>query len=658
MKIIRFIIFLSFVFINLIVAQDAVVNDSLKTTDTTKVKKVPYLKTSALLDPASSLRILNKREILKEKYEYTGDLLKVFPFSFLRDLSFPGYPSENMLYGYGNGNTSILENGMNLNNRFMNSLDLFHFQSEFIDSIEFIPLSRGFLYGNEMNPVSLNFITRDNIQKIPYTRIRVLQAPNEEGYVDAYFNAYIFKKFNLSFEATNNATADYYDNTEYGTWKVSTRMRYLYSQKLNFVGSFIYHRSEIGLNGGAIPDSSDIYNNIDALVYYKERYKNEERHYYNFKILSEFIEKLPTDISLYYLYDEQKYRQNKSSAQDQIFDVPVIKNNNKSVSAGINVTQAFNFDFFSLKGNLNYEDQTHEIELDSINTDKSRLAISAIANTYLFDSLATTSFYGKQLTIGDKLYAGLGADISFKFDKFKLFGGISYYKKPLSFIERHFIDEVKTQKLSNLEVGMEYNGNHLSTSLSYFASKNDNQPYAVFGNFSDSLLSRETSSFIQQEYVSTGVNLILNYNFWHLYFESNTSYYFDMNKNLNAPPEITSNGGIYFKGILFNSNLDLKAGISYQLIGKQNFYKYDFQLNRPVFFEEFSRNSNAAPSMINGEKADPNFVLDLFIAGTFQERATVYVTFENILDKDYYITPYYPKQELAFRLGISWEFYN
>jgi outer membrane cobalamin receptor len=48
--------------------------------------------------------------------------------------------------------------------------------------------------------------------------------------------------------------------------------------------------------------------------------------------------------------------------------------------------------------------------------------------------------------------------------------------------------------------------------------------------------------------------------------------------------------------------------------------------------------------------------IDLFIAGTIQESATIYFVFENLLDEQYYIIPYYPMYPMGLRFGISWEF--
>jgi len=51
-----------------------------------------------------------------------------------------------------------------------------------------------------------------------------------------------------------------------------------------------------------------------------------------------------------------------------------------------------------------------------------------------------------------------------------------------------------------------------------------------------------------------------------------------------------------------------------------------------------------------------DYQFDLFIAANIQNSATIYITFENLLDRNYYIVPYFPKQPRGLRIGVAWEF--
>ncbi|WP_407930378.1 putative porin, partial [Ignavibacterium album] len=87
---------------------------------------------------------------------------------------------------------------------------------------------------------------------------------------------------------------------------------------------------------------------------------------------------------------------------------------------------------------------------------------------------------------------------------------------------------------------------------------------------------------------------------------------------------------------LFDNNLDLKAGFIFTYFGKQNFSSVETRIIK-------------VPSVSR---------LDFSLAGEVRKAAIVYFIIENIFDKKYYLTPYYPMPERNFRFGIAWEFLN
>ncbi len=147
--------------------------------------------------------IASNKELLKLEYQYTGDYLRLSQFNFIKNLGFTGQPNETFLYGVGNNAVSYLMDGVSYSDRNSNSLNLNLIQSEDVDSIEVIPLPRGFLYGAYNNPVSVNFITKDFITVQPYSRIRFYQGTNRDMMFDGIFNAIVTNKLIASFDITN-----------------------------------------------------------------------------------------------------------------------------------------------------------------------------------------------------------------------------------------------------------------------------------------------------------------------------------------------------------------------------------------------------------------------------------------------------------------------
>jgi hypothetical protein len=86
--------------------------------------------------------------------------------------------------------------------------------------------------------------------------------------------------------------------------------------------------------------------------------------------------------------------------------------------------------------------------------------------------------------------------------------------------------------------------------------------------------------------------------------------------------------------------------VTYRLAGGQLPFVYDFEKSLQITTE--------LTPLVQYDSVPSSFQLDLFLAGTIQESATIFVTLENVLDTEYYIVPYYFKQPITLRFGVSW----
>ena len=103
----------------------------------------------------------NREIINKLGYRYTGDLFSTAGFGLLKDKGLIGQQNELALYGNRVGDIGFFSDGILNNNRYTNILDLNFIQNELIDSIEILPLPRGFLYGPDNYISAVNFIEKD-----------------------------------------------------------------------------------------------------------------------------------------------------------------------------------------------------------------------------------------------------------------------------------------------------------------------------------------------------------------------------------------------------------------------------------------------------------------------------------------------------------------
>ncbi|MFC2083639.1 putative porin [Bacteroidota bacterium] len=643
---------------------DTTLADTTAIVDTTikEQKRQPLLtiNKSRMISDGESETLLTSQDFKGFDYRNASNILSWLPYSFLQDLGSNGQPNELILYGLGFQNISYMKNGILLNNRWQNAFDLHHFQSESIDTIEYFSLTRGFLYSLTNNPISVNFFTKNKSYKKPYTRIRFYQAQDEEGYLDVLFDTKVSRPINVTLEITNSSIdprgnrSDY--NTDYGVWKVSTNVRYLVNNKLTMIGSYNHIRSEIQLNGG-VQQNSLMYSPQEANIIYTERDKRTTGHRFTLNLLGDFIDDNSTDLSFYYQYNKSEFNQNKNLTQNNI---PRIKNNNLFKVIGALLLQKFELSGLNFDISGNFENIIYNTEVLTNNPQETFAAISGKAS-FKNHSLFKPTIYGKFLSYDNSIYPGIGGDIFINpNDIFKLFIGGSFFEKPFSILERQFVkeeQEVRKSKIFNFEAAIESKLKHISSKASYFFHKNDNAAVGVIDLYNDTLLINEVGFYELEKLERQGINLKLSIKYWKLLLSGNLTYYINNENNKSSSlPDLTALGGLYYVDTLFNKNLKLKAGINLKYISSKQFNTYDFEKSVSSVYS-FNR-INSSIGFINDERIPSNYTIDLFIAGTIQDLAVVYFVFENLLDNQYYIVPYYPMNSQGIKIGLSWELFE
>ena len=616
------------------------INDTLKTSLKDSTAASDSLLTKKFITPRDTLKPIfekpldnNSYFINKEllttfyDYRYTADFLRSFPVNFIKDQGFIGQPNEAFVYGIGNGGISYFQDGVFYNNHFQNSLDLHTIESEYVDSVEIIPSPRGFLYGPVNNPASINFITKNLITRQPYTRIKFLQGPNGETMLDGLFNSSVYKKIKLSFDINSKNFDSSFTNSGYSLWQGRVRLNYFLSDHFNLTGGYDYAQTETGLNGGINIDSiskttsninSILYDPVFAPVYFGSRTMKNKIHLFNLKLLSRPSAAAPGELSLYYRFN-----------LEEIFGGEYYFSQDKEKSLGLLFRQKYSKDIFSAELLADYENtKLQYLSYDrsqKVNEDRNNFAASAILSLNLIDSSLIPSVFYKFSSDSylNKTFNGIGFDLTYLFKEYlSLYAGYSTYQNYTG----------KNNNVSNAELGMDVNYCNLRLRLKLFKRNNfyiykdpnpftTNDEYIINGN-------------------SSGFGAYLNYYYWKILLEGSGSYNFagktnsDYSKSVTPLiPKINFNGGIFYKDILFNQNLNLKTGFMFFFTGKQ-----EMKVNGLI-----------------AQTVDQSIKVDFTLIGEIQKVAYVYFTWENLFDSQYYIVPYYPMPSRGIRFGISWE---
>lgn len=573
---------------------------------------------------------ISKNQIKQMDYRYTGDFLKKSPFNYTIDFGFIGQPNVSVLYGVGQNGINFMQDGILINNRYSNFFDLNNIQSEIIDSIEIVPYPRGFLYSPYNNPVSVNFISKDFVTTVAYSKIKYYQGPDGEALADVYFNSMISERINFSFDITNRKKDDKYFNSNYSYWQGTFKLKYLSSNKFNIVGTYNIEKSIIGLNGGVDTDSiSTITSNIDSLLYdavfapvrFVDRSKEFRTHNFNVKLLTKFSNSLKSDISLYYRFSNERIAQTNNT--------PLLNSTNNEKLYGFIFNNKFENEVFNLNFLTGYEstDIISDSTLNLITVNRSfhsaNYFASLILSTQLLRGKITPSiFYKYQYSSSNNINnnrRGFGADLTIKINyKTNIYLGFSSFK-----------NEFTDNFTKNYEARIDYTDNKFIISVGAFFRKDFYQPINIY----------TTEIFFKEQQSLKGFSAKLNFRLGDFSIENKGEIYNSSSSTsdyLWVVPNKLFASGLYYNNYVFKKNMLLKAGIIFTHNGVRKASYDNLSIATVPSFNRF----------------------DLHLSGIIQEVATIYFTWENLTNEQYFIVPYYPMPERNIRFGISWELFN
>ena len=573
---------------------------------------------------------ISKNQIKQIDYRYTGDFLKKSAFNYTIDFGFIGQPNVSVLYGVGQNGINFMQDGILINNRYSNFSDLNNIQSEIIDSIEIVPYPRGFLYGPYNNPVSVNFISKDFVTTVAYSKIKYYQGPDGEALADVYFNSMISERINFSFDITNRKKDDKYFNSNYSYWQGTFKLKYLSSNKFNIVGTYNIEKSIIGLNGGVDTDSiSTITSNIDSLLYdavfapvrFVDRSKEFRTHNFNVILLTKFSNSLKSDISLYYRFSNERIAQTNNT--------PLLNSTNNEKLYGFIFNNKFENEVFNLNFLTGYEstDIISDSTLNLITVNRSfhsaNYFASLILSTQLLRGKITPSiFYKYQYSSSNNINnnrRGFGADLTIKINyKTNIYLGFSSFK-----------NEFTDNFTKNYEARIDYTDNKFIISVGAFFRKDFYQPINIY----------TTEIFFKEQQSLKGFSAKLNFRLGDFSIENKGEIYNSSSSTsdyLWVVPNKLFASGLYYNNYVFKKNMLLKVGIIFTHNGVRKASYDNLSIATVPSFNRF----------------------DLHLSGIIQEVATIYFTWENLTNEQYFIIPYYPMPERNIRFGISWELFN
>ncbi|MHC1738628.1 MAG: putative porin [Ignavibacteriaceae bacterium] len=619
-------------------------------TDTSKVRHVDTLFSIQQSPWFSASNFIRRDETLFSSYRYSADFFSSFPSAFLRNYGFMGQPNELIIYGAGNNGISYFLNSVPINDPFYNYYDQNYLQSENTDSVEIIPPSRSFLYGTENNLAGLNFLTRDFVPPAPYSRLRYIEGPNDEGAVDFQFNTMLSSKANLFLDISNKKSDDTYSNSASAFWQANLKLKYFFSNNLNISGSYFYNKGTISLNGGvdydkiasqySTPDEI-LYNEYQAPVLYQYRYRKNDQHKIQIKSLLKLSDNSFTELNLYNHKSLDENRQNEHG----LSTTQVSQKYDDSYNIlGAALKQNFSLSLFHLDLYGFYENREmksvyfiNPSNIPDFSLKENIFGFAGNLNVNISSLGISPSFFAKTVYFRENVYNGFGSDLLLQpFEKGKLYFGISRYER----FHSYFLNPTYKPSVISLDAYLDYTDEQFYGKVIFYQRSYDS-------DFPVTISSATTVLFDNLYTQDFGGGVFLRYNYEFIETDLTLSYYTGKTStDAKSPvPSLSGNLGVWYRNVHFDSSLVVKAGFSLRYTGEKGHTVSD----------PFSRMLAVITSK---DPVPAAFTIDLHVSGEIKQSAILYFTFENILDNQYYIEPYYPMPRRGIRFGVAWELFN
>lgn len=663
-------------------------DDSISIKTDSITSPITLIDTAAILDslrkalagdsvvPIKSYRIANKfsettlspNQLTMENYFNLYSQLSYLPNNFYRNLGSPGGIGELLIQGNGFRNVSLLLDERNANDVFTNTFYLNELRLEEIESIELIPATRAFLYGSLNESAVIKLKSKEFYSQLPYSRIKYIEAPYENLFVDGMFNANFHRRLNFDFGLTKHSQPGRFKNSERDLWAGKIKLTHFLSNEINWNFAYRYSKSLIRFNEGVSlskmilrPNETIndvLYDELRAPVINEDAYHKWTKHNLDLEARGNFFkdEKSLSSLKLYFSQAQREYRDGERELAGS-----KIHNDHWSKVWGAKFKQNYSTNFIDFEAAMLLERKILEspfIPGKKLFNEFQSYLLSEINVSNSIKPAFYLKYYKQKRA--DASHFSFGGDISFSpFDNLHFYTGASqvYYGPAQDEIAYDVYKNIfELGRRTSLYSRVTYTNDFGSLSVDYYLHHNEiakTSSNAFYYSQSQELLNGIDKSYPQKSIrMGGGVSGLLKY--WKLNLQFNLSMNKITEENILTifQPRITSNAGLFFRDKFFNGSLDLNAGIRVSFFTSYNGLGFSpekiYYVNvRTIDSLDFNYSQVKIPS---------NYQLDLVASGRIKESAIVYLSIENITNGKFYLEPYYPINDIGFRFGLAWEF--
>lgn len=580
-----------------------------------------------------------------------GEIIGLSQGSYLRDPNAEGQYQQLNFRGVDWRGVAFSVDGRLMNDPSSGIYNPYHFPTDHIERLEVIPGPRSFLFGLNGAGGAINVVTRQFDSFRPSSKINYFEGSAGSGYFDGSISQNVSDRVNATIGLQSRFTDGRYTNSASEAWNSRARVRYRLGERTSLLLSHYLTSTKTQLNGGIAPDPTSISNAffpLSTTVRNQDSYEKITRNDVDLSVVSYVFDDStsPTRLSLYYSHNFREYRdENGGTPPNALF----IQSDHTSSWMGAMVTQRFEqrFQRFSLTANL----ELRQIE-GSPNIGRRRNVIGSVSalEEVFMGELATVAGYARYDRYLNTDYFGFGADIRlFLGGGLSLFGGGSFSQRFPNYQEMYWSDStvlrsgtLQQEEHTHTEFGIEFSdAEFISVRLAAFHRRVAHP--ILFLPFGTDFVFPGVAITNGADVVNTGFDVRFWLRVWFLSIEGTGLY---LSRSSDSPvtkeyPEFSATGGLYFWDRLFDNHLNLKAGFRGRVQTGQAGTAFNPEI--VAYIQNLDQPLSAGAAV------------DFVLIGLIGD-AHVHLIWENILDAEYFATPYYPVRDRAIRFGLSWTF--
>jgi outer membrane cobalamin receptor len=582
---------------------------------------------------------------------------------FLADPASPGQYVQPFLRGIDWRGTTVLVDGVPMNDRMSGILNLSMIPLELIEQMEIVTGPQSFFFGTGSPGGVINIVSKKASRVVPSTKVRYEESSYGYAFSDGSFNQNISRRLNLAFGYQFQGTDGRFRNSAHEQWNFRGSVRYHLTTRWSLSYRHLYTQSRTGLNEGidlAATGSALAFVPQQALVRNPDAYEKLTRHDGALSLQGTLFADTTsvTDVTLFATHILREYRdeENPSSAAGlavQPTNGVFLQEDHRLAWYAMQVRQRVTAGpVVVLAGLRGEEDQVYGSP--TVGRQRRPAFAAWIGATTDVNSWLTLSINTRSDAARGTTKAGLGGEVTVRMGHgWTASAAYATSQRPPTLTEQFWSDTtiiregvVAAERHHHAESAIVWhdddNISHARIALWRHSVENPILTEDVTGGG----LRTKVRLYQGPRSSIDGIEADVRFRVGPFQAGGTATYLMRVESNggpMNALPRTSAQGFLYYRSLILGGALDLQAGVRARF---RSAFNGSLLLGEQLLSVPNTRTTLGMASS-----------LDLVLVARLGD-AYVHILWDNITDTQYFTTPFTPAQDRSLRFGVSWNFLN